>query len=118
MLGSIATDCVAAGAWMVGHIKANVRSNGELLSISSTTVDGNVRRRYEFSSPVNDYSMTVNVIVYGTERRRTAEILADNIGRALGDIEMKIHSEIGCEDPACRDPACRDDGHDRIIRIS
>ena len=117
MLSDVARDCVKAGSWMIGHIKANVRSGNELLSISSTTDDGNVRIRSRFLNSVKDYSMTVNVIVYGVERHIVAEILISNVKKALGGIGMTVHSEIGCEDPECSDPACSDKDHRRIIKI-
>jgi len=116
-LSDITLDCVKAGSWMIGHIKANVRSNNELLSMSSTTDDGNVRIRYKFSGNVKDYSMTVNVIVYGIERYKAAEILVLNVKRSLGNADTEIHSEVGCEDPECNDPLCRDKDHKRIINI-
>jgi len=117
MIRNIALDCVKAGSWMIGHIKANIRSGDELLSISSTTDDGKARRRCEFSKDVKDYSMTVNVIVYGVERHKVAGILVSNVRRSLGDVDMTVHSEVGCEDPECSDPACQDKDHRRVISI-
>ncbi|MDR0198568.1 MAG: hypothetical protein LBI08_02360, partial [Methanomassiliicoccaceae archaeon] len=96
MLRDVALGCVKAGSAMIGHIKANIRSGDELLSISSTTDDGNVRPRYVFTKDVLRYSMTVNVIVYGLERYRVAEILVSNVKRILGDIAIEVHSEVGC----------------------
>jgi hypothetical protein len=117
MLSSIAKDCVTAGSTMIGHIKANVRSGDQMLSMSSTTDDGNVRCRFLFSGDVKEYSMTVNVIVYGIERRRTAEILVSNVRKALKDVTIEVHSEVGCEDPECNDPMCQRDEHKRVITI-
>ena len=117
LLRNVAVECVGAGAWMIGHIKANIRSGNELLSISCTTDDGNVRRRYSFAGTVKDYSMTVNVIVYGIERHRTAEILVSNMQRMFGRTDIKVHSEVGCEDPGCSDPMCQDADHKRVIEI-
>ena len=117
IIENVAKDCVKAGSWMIGHIKANVRSGGELLSVSSTTDDGNVRYRYSFKKDVKDYSMTVNVIVYGIERHTAAEILISNMRKALDNVDIQVRSETGCEDPECGDPMCRDEGHRRIIAI-
>jgi hypothetical protein len=117
MIRDVALDCVKAGSWMIGHIKANVRSAGELLSLSSTTDDGNVRCRSVLTKDAKDYSMTVNVIVYGVERHRAAEILLSNMRRILGDIDVTVHSEVGCEDPGCSDPMCQDKDHRRIIQL-
>ena len=115
-LGSVARDCVKAGSKMIGHIKANVRSGDELLSMSSTTDDGNVRCRSVFAKDVNDYSMTVNVIVYGLDRYAVARILSANAEKMLGAVP-KIYSELGCEDPDCDDPMCQNGDHKRIIDI-
>jgi len=117
MLRDIAVGCVSAGSTMIGHIKANVRANDELLSMSSTTDDGNVRSRYVFTKDVKDYTMTVNVIVYGLERHKAAEILVSNARDALGDVRIEVHSEVGCEDPGCKDPMCQRDEHKRMITI-
>ncbi|MDR2866440.1 MAG: hypothetical protein LBV13_03440 [Methanomassiliicoccaceae archaeon] len=117
MLKNVTVDCVKEGSWMIGHIKANVRSSDEMLSMSSTTDDGNVRCRSSFTVPVKDYSITVNVIVYGVERHRAAGILVSDMRAALGDIDITVHSEVGCEDPGCSDPACQDKDHERIITI-
>jgi len=117
MLSKVTVGCAEAGAWMIGHIKANIRSGNGFLSISSTTDDGNVRARAEFTDPVKDYSMTVNVIVYGIDRRRTAEILVSNVKDMLPFAEIEVHSEVGCEDPDCEDPMCQDKDHKRVITI-
>lgn len=117
MLKAVTKDCVKAGSWMIGHIKANVRTDNELLSMSSTTDDGNVRSRCSFTKGVKDYSMTVNVIVYGVERHKVAEILVSDMKKALGDIEITVHSEMGCEDPGCNDPVCQDKDHKRVITL-
>jgi hypothetical protein len=117
MLRDVALGCVGAGSSMIGHIKANVRSGNELLSMSVTTDDGNVRSRYRFGNGVHGYSMTVNVIVYGIERHKAAEILVSNVRRVLGGVSIEVHSEVGCEDPECDDPMCARDEHKRIITI-
>jgi hypothetical protein len=117
MLRSVAVDCVKAGAWMIGHIKANIRSGDGFLSISSTTDDGNVRARSVLTDDVKEYSMTVNVIVYGIDRRKAAEILIANVRMMLGDVRTEVHSEVGCEDPDCGDPMCQDKDHKRVITI-
>ena len=116
-IGSVTRGCVKAGSKMIGHIKANVRSGGELLSMSSTTDDGNVRCRSLLANEVNDYSLTVNVIVYGLDRRTAARILAENAERILTDVKIKIYSESGCEEPDCGDPMCSNKDHKRVIDI-
>jgi len=116
-LSKVTTDCAEAGAWMIGHIKANVRSGEGFLSISSTTDDGNVRMRLSFTGPVKEYSMTVNVIVYGVDRQTTAKILVSDVKGMLACDNIVVHSEIGCEDPECEDPMCRNEDHKRVITI-
>ncbi|KQM10096.1 hypothetical protein AOA81_05630 [Methanomassiliicoccales archaeon RumEn M2] len=63
-----ASGCARAGG-TIGHIKANLRSSGEMVSASSTTEDGNVRLRYGLESAVEDYSIVMNAIVYCLEYR-------------------------------------------------
>jgi len=109
-------DCVRAGAAMIGHVKANIRSGNEFLSISSTTDDGNVRNRKGFSSDVKDYEMTVNVIVYGIDEVMISKIL-ETRRRDLGKNSMTIYSDTGCKDPECEDPDCIDRAH-RLIKIT
>jgi hypothetical protein len=117
LLSKVTIGCAEAGAWMIGHIKANIRSGEGFLSISSTTDDGNVRMRSAFTGPVKDYSMTVNVIVYGIDRQTTAEILVSDVKEMLACENAVVHSQIGCEDPDCGDPMCRDEDHKRVITI-
>jgi hypothetical protein len=111
-LSYVTKDCVESGAVMIGHIKANVRSGDEMLSISSTTGDGNVRARLSFLSDVGEFDMTLNVIVYGIGERTISGIIADR-GRMLGIYDMCAVPH-GCPDPECSDPECAD--HARIIR--
>ena len=114
-LSNVTKDCAAAGAIMIGHVKANVRSGDEMLAINSTTADGHVRIRSQFSSDVTEYSMTINVIVYGVAEKNISEML--NTRRStLGINKMKIYSDTGCTDPKCEDPACVADAH-RIIKL-
>jgi len=114
-LSAVAKDCLNAGAAMIGHIKANVRSGEEMLSISSTNDKGDVRTRTSFSDNVDVYEMTVNVIVYGVDEKTISKILETR--RAdLGDNTMTIFSDTGCKDPECGDPDCADKAH-RLIRI-
>lgn len=115
-LSIVVKDCVSAGAVMIGHVKANVRSNGEMLSMSSTTDNGAVRTRSVFSLPVEKYEMTVNVIVYGLDEVAISKILNNRIGM-LGKPSIEIVSETGCQDPECDDPDCKSAAH-RVITIS
>ena len=114
-LSNVTKDCAAAGAVMIGHVKANVRSGNEMLAINSTTEDGHVRIRSQFSSDVSEYTMTINVIVYGVVEKRISEIL-DKRRSTLGMNKMKIYSDTGCTDPKCSDPECVDNAH-RIIKL-
>ena len=115
-LSAVARDCLGAGAVMIGHIKANIRSGGEMLSISSTNDRGDVRARSSFSAAVERYSMTVNVIVYGVGETMISAIL-ETRRKALGKNKMTVLSDTGCKDPECGDPDCADKAH-RIIRIA
>lgn len=114
-LAEVTRDCAAAGATMIGHVKANIRSEGEMMSISSTTEDGNVRKRSVFEKDVKGYRMTVNVIVYGIDENTITRMIKKR-EIMLGTVKMEISSETQCNDPECDDPDCGDPAH-RIIRI-
>lgn len=114
-LSEVTRDCHMASALMIGHVKANIRSGKEMLSISSTTEDGNVRSRSVFSLPVSIYEMTLNVIVYGIDAAVITKIITKR-AESLGTHKLEMISESGCQDPECNDPDCTDTKH-RIIRI-
>ena len=114
-LADVTRDCAKAGAVMIGHVKANARSGKEMLSMNSTTEDGNVRTRSKFTSDVKEYTMTINVIIYGITEEIISQIL-DRRCTILGRNSIKVYSDTGCKDPKCNDPACKLDAH-RIIKL-
>ena len=63
LLSRISVECGRLG--VIGHNKANFKCGDDLLSVSCTTDDGNVRSKVEFASPVGEYTGVMNVIVYG-----------------------------------------------------
>lgn len=113
LLSDVTKDCVGSGATMIGHVKSNISSGNEMLSISSTTDDGNVRFRSKFTEHVGDYEMTLNVIVYGISNDTISKIIADRTQHMSADVQMLTES---CNDPECNDPDCVDGKH-RIIEL-
>ena len=114
-LSQVTRGCSEAGALMIGHVKANVRSGDDMMSFNSTTDDGKVRVRTELSEPVREYEMTINVIVYGLKENVISQVMMSKIP-ILGEPKVKIYSDTGCTDPKCSDPDCADQKH-RVINI-
>ena len=114
-LSEVTKGCADAGALMIGHVKANVKTIDEIMSLNSTTGDGKVRTRTEFTKPVGKYEMTINVIVYGLKENEISKVLMSKIP-ILGNVNVKIFSDTGCTDPNCSDKDCEDQKH-RLITI-
>ncbi len=112
LLSNISKDCISSGAMMIGHNKANYKCGDDLLSISCTTDDGNVRTKCTFNNKVSDYSGVMNIIVYGIEYETISEIVTKR-SSVLNDVQIKIHKQgdTTCDDPECHDPACTDPTH-------
>jgi len=110
LLSKISVDCSEAGG-IIGHNKANFRCGDDLLSISCTTDDGNVRTKSEFSSPVGGFTGVMDIIVYdldygtmkGIVERRTSEIDGCEV--------TVLENQNRCTDPNCRDPNCTNPEH-------
>ena len=111
-LSDVSKDCGQEGAAMIGHNKANFKCGEDLLSISCTTEDGNVRTKFLFASSVADYTGIVNVIVYGLEYHVLKRIIESRAAEIPG-CSVNVLEEGGCDDPECNDPACRDPNHRR-----
>ncbi len=112
LLSDISVDCGAADG-IIGHNKANFRNGDELLSISCTTDDGNVRSKSVFSSPVGAFTGVMDVIVYdlGYETmKRIIETRAAGIGRCSVSV---LENQLKCSDPNCTDPNCTNPDHVR-----
>lgn len=111
-LSDVSRDCGKEGAAMIGHNKANFKCGEDMLSISCTTEDGNVRIKFSFSKPVTDYTGVVNVIVYGLDYEVLKRIVEARASEIQG-CSVKVVEEGGCEDPDCKDPNCNDPNHRR-----
>lgn len=110
LLSEISRDCGDAGASMIGHNKANFKCGDDMMSISCTTEDGNIRSKMLFASPVGEYTGVMNIIVYGVD----FSILKDIITRRCSDLpssHVHIMEDGGCDDPGCTDPNCNDPNH-------
>ena len=110
-LSEVSKGCGRIEGAVIGHNKANFRSGDDLLSISCTTENGNVRTKCTFSSPVGAYDGVVNVIVYGTSYDVLRELIGSCASRALPGCSVNVMSDGGCDDPECTDPDCRDPDH-------
>ena len=105
LLSRISVDCGKAG--VIGHNKANFKCGDDLLSISCTTDDGNVRSKMEFSQPVDAYEGVMNIIVYGADFK----VLEDAILKYAADVPgmkaevIEDHGATECHDPNCKDPS-------------
>lgn len=109
MLSRISVRCGRIG--VIGHNKANFRCGGDLLSISCTTEDGNVRSKVRFGKDVGDVDGVVDVIVYSAgydELRRIVEEEATASG-----LHAEFAERSGCHDPDCHDPHCCGHHHER-----
>ncbi len=116
VISEIAKGCAAAGAAAIGHIKANFNSGDELLSLSCTTENGNVRSKSVFANKVGDYTSIVNVIVYGIEYDVMCSVTERAIGTIPGRKDVSFIDSDSCADPNCHDPDCKDPAH-RIVTI-
>ncbi len=111
-LSEVSKDCGKEGAMMIGHNKANFKCGEDLLSISCTTEDGNVRTKFSFGSPVTEYTGVINVIVYGLDFPILKRIIETRVAEIPG-CAANVLEEKGCDDPECNDPNCNDPNHRR-----
>ncbi|MGN1044717.1 MAG: hypothetical protein ACI4Q9_02020 [Candidatus Methanomethylophilaceae archaeon] len=117
-LSEISKGCGRIEGAVIGHNKANFTCGDDLLSISCTTEDGNVRTKCVFSSSVGRYDGVVNVIVYGTSYGVLKGLIEGCAHQCLPGCSVRVESDGGCDDPECNDPDCRDPDHRRgVIRI-
>ncbi len=109
-LKALTLGAVDVGAWSIGHVKAVVEAGEGFVSMSSTTEDGNVRIKGELAS-VENWTMTVNVIVFGPDADDLEAMLMDKVEKILPGSEVSVYHAEGCEDPDCFDPFCRRPEH-------
>ena len=110
LLSKISIDCSEAGG-IIGHNKANFRCGEDLLSISCTTDNGNVRTKSVFTAPVGEFTGIMDVIVYDLDydimkaivERRTADISGCEV--------TVLENQAKCHDPNCKDPNCTNPEH-------
>ena len=110
-----ASGCAGSGG-TIGHIKANMRSEEEMVSASSTTEDGNVRLRYGLESAVGKYGIVMNAIVYCIGYGDMKAIAEKAFSGFPTDTSV-WHKGGQCNDPECGDPNCRDSSHRKIIDL-
>ncbi len=109
-LKALTIGAVDVGAWSIGHVKAVVEAGDGFLSMSSTTEDGKVRTKGELPS-VDEWTMTVNVIVFGPDADKLESMLMDKVDAVLPGSKVNVYHAEGCEDPECFDPFCRRPDH-------
>ncbi len=110
LLKALTLGSVEAGAWSIGHVKGVVEAEDGFMSMSSTTDDGKVRSKGELG-PTGDWTMTVNVIVFGPDADELETMLLDKVSALLPGSEVEVYHAEGCEDPDCFDPFCRRPEH-------
>ena len=110
LLSRISVGCSEAGG-IIGHNKANFRCGDDLLSISCTTDDGNIRYKLEFSRPVGKFDGVMDVIVYDLD----FPTMKDIVERCTADVEgcsvTVLENQRVCRDPNCKDPNCTNPDH-------
>ncbi|MBP5395311.1 MAG: hypothetical protein J6Y18_05365 [Candidatus Methanomethylophilaceae archaeon] len=110
LLSKISVDCSEAGG-IIGHNKANFRCGEDLLSISCTTDNGNVRTKTEFSSPVGKFTGVMDVIVYDLGYSAMKEIVERRTSEIDGCNVTVLENQNRCSDPNCKDPNCTNPDH-------
>lgn len=112
LLSRISVRCGRIG--VIGHNKANFRCGDDLLSISCTTEDGNVRSKTEFTDRVCDVEGVMDVIVYSADFHDLKHIIEDEASGT--GLRAEVKEPEGCHDPDCHDPDCHDPRH-RLVRF-
>ncbi|NLL95290.1 MAG: hypothetical protein GX224_06025 [Thermoplasmatales archaeon] len=95
---------------MVGHIKANFKSGGQMLSVSTTSLEGRASLKSAFDGDVGEFEGAMNALVYGIpagDLKAAIKEAAEETG-AFSKLVLKV--EGGCDDPDCGDPDCADHG--------
>lgn len=110
LLSKISIDCSEAGG-IIGHNKANFRCGEDLLSISCTTDNGNVRTKFEFTSPVGGFTGVMDVIVYDLDYSVMKEIVERRTSEIQGCEVTVLENQNRCTDPNCSDPNCTNPDH-------
>lgn len=108
LLSDISKACGEVG--VIGHNKANFKCGEDMLSISCTTEDGNVRSKMLFKDPVGEYTGVMNIIVYGADFSVLRGIIKEN-SAMLPSGHVRIAEDGRCDDPGCNDPNCNDPNH-------
>lgn len=110
LLSRISVCCSEAGG-IIGHNKANFRCGDDLLSISCTTDDGNVRRKSEFKAPVRAFDGVMDVIVYDLDYPAMKDIVERCTASVDGCGVTVLENQRTCHDPNCTDPNCSNPDH-------
>ena len=113
LLSRISVDCSAADG-IIGHNKANFRCGDDLLSVSCTTDDGNVRSKSLFTSPVGCFTGVMDVIVYDLDYSVMKDIIERRTAEVEGCSVSVMENQLRCSDPNCRDPNCTNPEHRRV----
>lgn len=110
LLSKISIDCSEAGG-IIGHNKANFRCGEDLLSISCTTDNGNVRTKSVFTSPVGGFTGIMDVIVYDLDYATMKDIVERRTSEIGGLTVTVLENQAKCSDPNCKDPNCTNPEH-------
>lgn len=105
-VASVATRSAAAGAGMIGHVKANFKSGDQMLSVSTTSLEGKTSLKSKFDDNVWIFEGAMNAHVFGITHSQVAMAISDAARDAGVFTDISLKAETGCNDPACVDPDC------------
>lgn len=109
LMSGIAVRCGEAGATLIGHIKSIAETEGGgYLACSATDSSGLVKCRGSLKDGTGDFSLVVNVLLYGLERERIEEIVEDEADGVFGGPD----SEVKLEDLEVEHDHDHEHGHD------
>ncbi len=116
-VAAVATGSASEGAEMIGHIKANFRTGGQMLSVSTTSLEGKTTLKSEFDSAVDGFTGVMNALVYGIPAEAVAMAISDAARDSGVFDDLSLKAETGCDDPACKDPDCAEHGKKPLLPL-
>lgn len=89
-----AVGCGEAGATLVGHIKciAEAEKSG-FVTCSATDSSGKVRSKGEFGGESHRLDLVLNVLVYGLDRSKIEEVVAETSKTVLECVDSAVEVE-------------------------
>ncbi len=85
MMMEVTLECVREGADLIGHIKSVVETEGKgFLACSVVEPSGAVQTKGELGEGIDEIELLLNVLLYGLEREKVAEIAERTVRKELG----------------------------------